>query len=81
MKLKTPKGETISTNFDYDFQKIIVNGDHAFCIEPEVIVGSGGRYKTSEFTSKEREIFSRIIYHDYDNVGSQKCIGDNRFVT
>lgn len=64
---KNSKGETISTNFDYDFKKIIVKGEHAFCIEPEVIVGSGGGYKTSEFTSKEREVFSRIIYHGYDN--------------
>ena len=63
---KNSKGESVSSKDGYNFITITVNGEVAFCIEPEVLVGSGGGYTSASFTHAEREMFSRILYHGYD---------------
>ena len=45
----------------------MVNGVPAFCIEPEIHRGDGDGYTVSDFNHAQRETFSRIIYHGYDN--------------
>lgn len=61
------KGEKITHQDGYNFRVLYANGIPAFCIEPDVLVGNGIGYTISEFNHAEREIFSRIIYHGYDN--------------
>ncbi|NLC42287.1 MAG: Cys-Gln thioester bond-forming surface protein, partial [Erysipelothrix sp.] len=50
-------------NWDY----IKVNGEIAFCIEPEIQLKPESSYTESSFSHADRETFSRIIYHGYDS--------------
>ncbi|QIK86615.1 VaFE repeat-containing surface-anchored protein [Erysipelothrix sp. HDW6B] len=61
------RGWAVQRKSGHNSNIIYVNGVIAFCIEPEIQRGDGDGYTVSDFTHDEREIFSRIIYHGYDN--------------
>ncbi len=64
---KNSKGDIVKTGDGYNVEMIYVNGIEVFCIEPEVLIGGGGGYTVNSFNHADREMFSRIIYHGYDN--------------
>ncbi|NLC06227.1 MAG: hypothetical protein GX778_06900 [Erysipelothrix sp.] len=61
------RGWAVQTKSGHNSNIIYVNGVIAFCIEPEIQRGDGDGYTMSDFTHAQRETFSRIIYHGYDN--------------
>lgn len=61
------RGWAVQRKSGHNSNIIYVNGVIAFCIEPEIQRGDGDGYTVSDFTHDERETFSRIIYHGYDN--------------
>ena len=61
------RGWAVQRKTGYNSNIIYVNGVIAFCIEPEIQRGDGDGYTMSDFTHAQRETFSRIIYHGYDN--------------
>ncbi|URQ76885.1 thioester domain-containing protein [Erysipelothrix rhusiopathiae] len=61
------RGWAVQRKSGHNSNIIYVNGVTAFCIEPEIQRGDGDGYTVSDFTHYERETFSRIIYHGYDN--------------
>ncbi|MDE8032406.1 SpaA isopeptide-forming pilin-related protein [Erysipelothrix rhusiopathiae] len=61
------RGWAVQRKTGHNSNIIYVNGVIAFCIEPEIQRGDGDGYTISDFTHAQREIFSRIIYHGYDN--------------
>ncbi len=61
------RGWAVQRRAGYNFRIIYANGEVAFCVEPEIIRGNGDGYTISDFSHDQREIFSRIIYHGYDN--------------
>lgn len=63
------RGWAIQRRSGNDFRIIMINGVPAFCIEPEIHRGDGEGYTVSDFNHAQRETFSRIIYHGYDNTG------------
>lgn len=63
------RGWAIQRRTGTDFRILMVNGVPAFCIEPEIHRGDGDGYTVSDFNHAQRETFSRIIYHGYDNTG------------
>lgn len=61
------RGWAVQRRAGYNFRIIYANGEVAFCVEPEIIRGDGEGYTISDFSHDQREVFSRIIYHGYDN--------------
>ena len=61
------RGWAVQRKSGHNSNIIYVNGVVAFCIEPEIERGNGNGYTVSDFSHDERETFSRIIYHGYDN--------------
>ncbi|MEG0328784.1 MAG: SpaA isopeptide-forming pilin-related protein, partial [Erysipelothrix sp.] len=61
------RGWAVQRKTGHNSNIIYVNGVIAFCIEPEIQRGDGDGYTMSDFTHSQRETFSRIIYHGYDN--------------
>ncbi len=61
------RGWAVQRRAGYNFRIIYANGEVAFCVEPEIIRGEGDGYTISDFSHDQREVFSRIIYHGYDN--------------
>ena len=61
------RGWAVQRKTGHNSNIIYVNGIIAFCIEPEIQRGDGDGYTMSDFTHAQRETFSRIIYHGYDN--------------
>lgn len=61
------RGWAVQRKSGHNSNIIYVNGVIAFCIEPEIQRGDGDGYTVSDFSHDERETFSRIIYHGYDN--------------
>lgn len=61
------RGWAVQRKTGHNSNIIYVNGVVAFCIEPEIQRGDGDGYMMSDFTHAQRETFSRIIYHGYDN--------------
>lgn len=61
------RGWAVQRKTGHNSNIIYVNGVVAFCIEPEIQRGDGDGYTISDFTHSQRETFSRIIYHGYDN--------------
>lgn len=64
---ETTDGKKITHSDGYDTNWLYVNGVPSFCIEPHILVGNGDGYTISDFNHAEREMFSRIIYHGFDN--------------
>ncbi|MDE8333521.1 SpaA isopeptide-forming pilin-related protein [Erysipelothrix rhusiopathiae] len=61
------RGWAVQRKAGHNSNIIYVNGKVAFCIEPEIQRGDGDGYSISDFSHSQREIFSKIIYHGYDN--------------
>lgn len=61
------QGWAIQRKAGYNFTMIRVNGQIAFCVEPEIQLGNGNGYTVSDFSHAQREMFARIIFHGYDN--------------
>ncbi|CAM3548476.1 SpaA isopeptide-forming pilin-related protein [Erysipelothrix anatis] len=61
------RGWAVQRKTGHNSNIIYVNDVVAFCIEPEIQRGDGDGYTMSDFTHSQRETFSRIIYHGYDN--------------
>lgn len=61
------RGWAVQRRAGYNFRIIYANGEVAFCVEPEIIRGEGDGYTISDFSHDQREVFSQIIYHGYDN--------------
>lgn len=63
------RGWAVQRKSGHNSNIIYVNGNVAFCVEPEISRGDGEGYTVSDFSHEQREIFSQIIYHGYDNTG------------
>lgn len=61
------RGWAVQRRAGHNFKIIYANGEVAFCVEPEYARGDGDGYTISDFSDSQREVFSRIIYHGYDN--------------
>ncbi len=63
------RGWAVQRKSGHNSNIIYVNGNVVFCVEPEISRGDCEGYTVSDFSHEQREIFSQIIYHGYDNTG------------
>ena len=66
MKATDNKGYGLWWGANFNWEYIKVDGEVAFCIEPEVALDPLNNYTESTFNHAQREMFSKIIYHGYD---------------
>lgn len=66
MKATDNKGYGLWWGANFNWEYIKVDGEIAFCIEPEVALDPLNNYTESTFNHAQREMFSKIIYHGYD---------------